>query len=45
MGDDGEDKNDPRWSAVANRIAASFPKLAGAKLDKALGTENQKSIP
>ena len=44
MGDDGEDKNDPRFSAVAGRIAASFPKLAGAKLDKVLNTEEVKEV-
>ena len=44
MGDDGEDKNDPRFSAVAGRIAATFPKLAGAKLDKVLNTEEVKEV-
>jgi hypothetical protein len=44
MGDDGDDKSDPRWSAVAGRIAASFPKLAGAKLDKVLGAEEVKEV-
>lgn len=44
MGDDGDDKSDPRWTAVTSRIAASFPKLAGAKLDKILGTEEVKEV-
>jgi len=39
MADEGEKKADLRFDYIKDRIASGFPKLAGPKLDKALGTD------
>lgn len=37
-----ESKTDPRIEHLKERIALGFPKLAGAKLDKLLATDEVK---
>jgi len=41
MADDGpsNQKGDARFEHIKDRIASGFPKLAGAKLDKLLATD------
>ena len=42
MGD--EEAKDARFDAISGRIGACFPKLAGAKLDKLLATEEVREV-
>lgn len=39
-----EEKSDGRLDYIKGRIANGFPKLAGPKLDKLLGTEEVRYI-